>query len=255
MRTLHGLVLLLASVGLAACSSSGTGGGTPLTGTGGSAQNQTTGGGSGVIGAAGGSIGTGGSTISTGGSPSTGGSGGTPGSSGSSGTGGAAPLDGGSSGVTPVTLFPLAVGNQWTFQMTVTGPSPSCPAGPATDTITKMETVGGRTAFRLNDSCLSPSGDYDYSLNAGQIDVEAQGMWYPYLAAPVQDGHSWSDRSVTYTWRKVPSITVPAGTFSDCWSRYPSLSVLDVATYCNHVGPVQYVGASGRKELVSYSLK
>jgi hypothetical protein len=199
-----------------------------------------------------GPTGSGGATTSTGGTPSTGGSGGNAGLSGNPGASGAAPLDGGNSGVTPETLFPLAVGNQWNFQMTVTGPNPPCAAGPVTIAVTKTGTVRGRPAFATTDTCFGPGDD---SVNAGQIESISGSQWNVTLASPVQDGHSWPWQGTTLTWQRVGTVSVPAGTFSECWARVPSNPAEATATYCNHVGPVRYVAPNWKQELVSYSLK
>lgn len=44
--------------------------------------------------------------------------------------------------------------------------------------------------------------------------------WYPILKGPAVDGAAWTynyNGTRTSTWHAVPSITVPAGMFTDCW--------------------------------------
>jgi hypothetical protein len=137
--------------------------------------------------------------------------------------------------------------------MSVTGSTAECAAGPVTLAVSKTETAGGRTAFVETDSCYKSTEDY--SVNAGQIEILNGTFWDVSLAAPVQDGHSWLYGTVTFTWQRIGSVTVQAGTFADCWSRMTSPSGLQVATYCNHVGPVRYVAPDWKQELVSYTLK
>ena len=154
--------------------------------------------------------------------------------------------------VTAAQLFPLAVGNRWTYQVTST--AADCPSGSHDASIVGTMTEGNETAFDFRDYCEDSSPTY---LRAANDEVlEYQVDWARSLAQPVQDGYSWMfTQNFTLTWHAAGTVTVPAGTFQNCWDRLSmSGATLVTKTYCPDVGPVK---ESGFEDVVltSYSLK
>lgn len=204
--------------------------------------------GGGDAGAASAVAGNAGATSSSGGSPSVGGSTGAAGSgqggssagtsagtnTGGNGTAGVGGNDGGS--VTPLELEPLAVGNLWTYTVTVQEPTDDCPNGSGTREIKTSVEWEGRTAFEMHRFCdLDPTY---LNVTNGEIYQYLEG-WYRNVAAPVQEGATWAFApGYTLKWSSVGAVTVPAGTFTNCWRR--SIAEYEGSiTFCPGVGQVQ----------------
>lgn len=228
-------------------------GGSSGSGAGGSAGTSGGAAGSGVGGDAGESSGSGG-TAAQGGTTS-GGTGGTDaGAGGTSGTAGS----GGGGNQEP--LVPLITGHRSEFRFVALDssmPTLETCDDPFTE-VGEMDTIEGVTGTRYLSFCtddfvlIEGSGD---SLTAHIIDPtgKALGTAIEYIHSPVEDGESWPTGAPTYTWAEVTeSLTVPAGTFDDCWERVapPDIATL---TYCRGVGLVVGVHTSNnwRLELVS----
>lgn len=196
-----------------------------------------------------------GATTSNGASPSVGGSGGATGNgqggansgtgadgsagknaSGSSGTAGAGGNMGVGGSVAPLELEPLALGNLWTYTLTVQQPTADCPNGVGTRELTASVEWEGRTAFELHRFCDSEVTHLN--VTNGEV-YQYLGGWYRNVAAPVQEGATWAFApGYTLRWNSVGAVTVPAGTFSNCWRR----SILEYEgsiTFCPGVGQVK----------------
>jgi len=167
---------------------------------------------------------------------------------------------GGASGsgdlLTAADLFPLAVGNRWTFL--VTGGMADCAAGLHDATIAGTATQGGEQAFELRDYCRDDFPGY-LRASGGEV-LEYQAEWARSLAQPLQEGYSWMFTSnYQLEWHFVGTVNVPAGTFDDCWQRSTTVTsgsgFMSRRTYCPGVGPVQTVNSDGEASLASYSLK
>src|SRR5207253_2269887 len=50
-------------------------------------------------------------------------------------------------------LYPLAVGNQWSYVVTQVGAGSVCAPGTHTQQVTSANPVGGRAAFQMNSFC------------------------------------------------------------------------------------------------------
>jgi hypothetical protein len=149
------------------------------------------------------------------------------------------PADGGvDAGALPID--PIAMGNSWTYNVTVVGTYPDCTAGSGTSAVTQHSTLDSKDAYLITSFCpkidsvwYSADGDTVYAYN-GQT-------WLLALEAPVQDGHTWSNSIETYVWKDVGSVQVDAGTFTNCFEA----DVQDAAqyyavTFCRGVGPVKW---------------
>jgi hypothetical protein len=220
----------------------------------GGAEN-TAGAGGAPIGVAGSTSGSGGSSAA--GAMTGGASGAAPGgsslggsSSGTAGASGNAGANGGGA-VVAADLLPLADGNNWTYSaeediegctmanhLQVTGP----------------ESYEGRMAYRLVDSC-SPDSPSFVSVIEGRIEQFSK-QWDVTLGMPLAEGTTWQySVSTTFTWQAVGTVTVPAGTFENCWKRVAmSQANATHRTYCPGVGRVLDERGEAKSELVSYEL-
>jgi hypothetical protein len=176
----------------------------------------------------------------------------------SAGTAGAYQGGGGIHSV-PAPLVPLVAGHRSTFAFTPldpTQPMAETCADPVNE-IGSEQTVQTFTGFRYESFCnatpmlLTGSGD---ALRAYPLlgDPPSLGPAIEYIHFPVRDGESWWLDGAELTWASVPdSVTVPAGTFWNCWVRLapPGISTL---TYCRGAGLVTGVheAANWRLELV-----
>lgn len=185
------------------------------------------------------------------------------GSSGGAASGGAPSSD----GVSPVALFPLTVGNRWTYAHTELGPGTTCPTGLAAyvRTVERTETVDGRLAHVVSWPC-APDVELLLAPEANELLQWFEGstpIWSVTLAAPVQEGHRWTDPQlgIEFTWRSAGTVTVPAGVFEDCWTRTAQLTgsssggSQSTFTYCAGIGPVRQWNDSYELVLTSYELE
>lgn len=136
-------------------------------------------------------------------------------------------------------IDPIDVGNAWTYDVTVLGWYPICSSGRHTATALEAVRVGGKNGVRVQSLC-DRAGTYVYAAEGDRVWSWYAGAWRRSLDAPVRAGHAWSDDYFDYTWERVGTVTVPAGTFKSCWSakkltRYPSYTV-----FCRGVGPVHW---------------
>jgi hypothetical protein len=162
------------------------------------------------------------------------------------------PVDGGradaaraDAGGGPAALWPIAVGDRWTYSDTG-----NCP-GMSERAVVSANPVGGRPAFQLR-GCNGVI--VDLSVPGGdEVDAFANA-WLVLVDPILEDGHSWSYSSITYTWRREGTVTVPAGTYSDCWTAVASASSFPTNTYCRGVGPVHSVSDTAEQILTSTNL-
>jgi len=143
------------------------------------------------------------------------------------------------------TLFPLKLGNQWSFASTILGTGAAC-GKTMTQTVASTNATDGRPAFQVTTLCPPPSvlstDSYSVPASGGdEVDYDYQGTWTMVIDPTLVDGHSWpSVQGQTLTWQRVVgSITVPAGTFADCWTAHSSQTGNVFSTYCRGVGPVR----------------
>jgi hypothetical protein len=161
-----------------------------------------------------------------------------------------------SQGIRPVDLFPVVVGNRWTYEVReFMDADPSCPDGQYVSEIGAAPApVGGRTSFVFESYCV---GIRILSINGPDIDVAAVAAenWYPYLTGPVEEGaeFSYAGTSFKIRWSYVGHVTVEAGEFDGCWNAVDNL-YSNVLTYCPGVGLVRSHGVSlgVNAELVAY---
>jgi hypothetical protein len=153
-------------------------------------------------------------------------------------------------------LFPLEVGRSWTYQ--ITSSYSSCPAGQGFFDVVGTTTVNGGTAFDV----LSPCGyEGTYTETGDIVDDQystSNGTWFRDLDEPVMDGYSWTttNGSATFsmTYSSAGTVTVPAGTFTDCWMVTQGVPYTQTWTYCQGVGQVSSVMVDLSGGGISYQL-
>jgi hypothetical protein len=136
-------------------------------------------------------------------------------------------------------IDPIEVGHAWTYDVKVLGYYPLCTSGSHTATTLESVRVGGREAKRVQSVC-SRAGTFLYAVEGDRVWSWWAGAWRLSLDAPVRSGHVWSDDYADYTWERVGTVTVPAGTFKTCWSATKLSSRPSYTIFCRGVGPVHW---------------
>jgi hypothetical protein len=136
-------------------------------------------------------------------------------------------------------IDPIALGRSWTYDVQVFGTTPVCDGGQHTGAVLGESMVLGKQAFQIQSFCPAAGTSY-YAVDGDVVDVDYQGQWVLALDAPVQEGHTWSNGVATFTWHSAGSVTVPAGTFGDCWNATESVSYTAYTLFCRGVGPVRW---------------
>jgi len=144
-------------------------------------------------------------------------------------------------------LYPLAEGRVWTFEVISSGCNE--PVYPVT--VGAIEMVGGREAFLVTTGTVECGVvERHLSQNGQAVDRydPLNDTWTPLVAEPIEDGAVWADGE--QRWEAVAEITVPAGTFADCWRAVDPQDGVTGTTFCPGVGPVQLRGFELTQNLV-----
>ena len=136
-------------------------------------------------------------------------------------------------------IDPIEVGREWTFDVKVLGIYPACANGTYKAIGANAETVEGKAAIYVTSFCPSSPG-FHYSVDGDNVWSHYLGDWIPSLQAPVQQGHAWTDGYLDYEWESKGTVTVPAGTFDECWSATTVASYTSYILLCRGVGPVRW---------------
>ena len=100
--------------------------------------------------------------------------------------------------------------------------------------------VDGRNAFDLLSFCVAAGTSEVAPTGSGdEVDLDYQGTWLVMIDPTLVDGESWTYFNSSYTWHRETSITVPAGTWTDCWTAQQNVSYTAYMTYCRGVGMVR----------------
>lgn len=142
-------------------------------------------------------------------------------------------------------IDPIALGRSWTYDVSIIGTYPICKPGSHTGAVLGQKTTGGKSSFQVQSFCPG-AGTSSYYVDGDHVEVYYRGAWILSLEAPVAETTMWTDGLLQYTWEKVGSITVPAGTFNDCWAA-KHVGGVSYTRFCRGIGPVQwhYVDGSG----------
>ena len=161
------------------------------------------------------------------------------GSVGDGGTSGDASLgDATTDGGKDLRIDPIEVGRAWTYDVTVLGFYPACATGTFVSTALGSAPRDGKTAITVQSLCKN-AGTFDYAVEGDRVFAYVAG-WRLSLDAPVAEGHTWSDGLRTYKWESKGSVTVPSGTYADCWSATVVASYSSYTVFCRGIGPVKW---------------
>lgn len=138
----------------------------------------------------------------------------------------------------PDAIDPVAVGNKWTYDVTVLGTFPICHAGTSVAEVLGAKTVGGKPAFQVQSFCPG-AGTSSYYVTGDHVEIYYDGVWVLALDAPVTEGHTWSNGVDGFVWHDVGTVTVPAGTYTRCYEA-KEVGSPNVTTFCRGVGPVKW---------------
>lgn len=154
----------------------------------------------------------------------------------------------------PADLYPMAVGNTWTYvvEEKIVG---SCPEEGRSISFVEEEFLDGRDTFVGTNVCF-PGSTARQAIDGDIIEQysEPEAEWFVSYQAPLENGFEWSPlEGTTLRWEEVGSLTVPAGTFEDCWHRV-IVGTIAQNTYCAGVGMVRSETEAYIAELGSYVL-
>ncbi|MBN2804268.1 MAG: hypothetical protein JXR91_14325 [Deltaproteobacteria bacterium] len=154
-------------------------------------------------------------------------------------------------------IFPHKVGNWWLFKYeNIDAAGGSCEPGDWKAEILSMKLVDNIETYSYLNPCivqgiqstilLQFEGNKTYYANEG----------YYYIDTPIEQDYEWpSPKEGNFRWDAVDTITVPAGTFNNCWDKVyePTDNHL---IFCPNVGRVKgYTGTAYKSELVDYHLE
>jgi hypothetical protein len=261
------LVLAFGLVAASGCGDEGSDGGSGAGGVGAASSGGTAAqlGGVGTAGIGGGA-GTGGAGVAGGGTGGSGAAGtrGDAGSAAAAGNGGSGPA----AEPTPDNLMPLAVGNRWTYRVTVSVPDTSpCAAGDRSTEILAASSVDGRDAFEAKHVCDAVSSAQvrfyahtDAGLETRRCPdgaVGCVGSWTIGLPRPIVDGATFDSLVGLRTLRRLGRVSVEAGTFDECWETEDSADPPLLSVYCVGVGPVAFsqIDATAAMPAIGYELE
>lgn len=136
-------------------------------------------------------------------------------------------------------IDPIEVGHSWTYDVTVLGIYPLCQNGTFTSRTLETSMLDGKTALHVESLCPGV-GVVKYAVDGDRVHSYFLDEWILSLDAPVQAGHQWTDGYRDYRWESKGTVTVPAGTFSDCWSATTIAAFESYILLCRGVGPVRW---------------
>jgi hypothetical protein len=136
-------------------------------------------------------------------------------------------------------IDPLAARHSWTYDVQVLGTSPVCIEGRHSATVREESTVLGQHAFKIESFCPGLGSSY-YAAEGDKVQLDYQDAWVLLLDAPVEEGHSWTNGVSVFTWHDAGSVTVPAGSFSNCWKATETANFTAYTVFCRGVGPVHW---------------
>lgn len=156
-------------------------------------------------------------------------------------------------------IYPLARNRVWSFDVRAVGTGAVCAPGNYRDEVVGVTSMDGREVFEVQGWC-SAVGTVQMTVQGDLVRVRYGDDWIVVADEPVQEGHHWvSTGPVSYTWRDVGTVTVPAGTFDNCWKREQDVTYTAYTIFCRGIGPVRsysedLAGNGWDAELVDYSL-
>jgi hypothetical protein len=136
-------------------------------------------------------------------------------------------------------IDPVAPHRAWTYDVSVFGPSSVCAPGRHDGKVTREDVVDGKHAYEVASFCPGmPS--FFYAFDGDRVELDYKGQWVLALETPVQEGTTWSNGAGSFTWHDAGKVTVPAGTFSQCWKATENASFTAYTVFCRGVGAVRW---------------
>jgi hypothetical protein len=132
-------------------------------------------------------------------------------------------------------IDPIVVGHSWTYNVTIFGSYPLCTAGSHDGVVLGTKMLDGKPSFQVQSLCPGV-GTLDYAVMGDVVQFDYMATWVLALDAPVAEGH---------TWHSAGSVTVPAGTYPDCWKATQNVGYEAYTVFCRGVGPVHWYTKNG----------
>ena len=147
----------------------------------------------------------------------------------------------GGGGTATKRLYPLAVGYTWTYDVKAVGAGAVCATGTHdAKVLAGPKPVAGRQAYDVASFCVAAgTSQIAPAAQGDEVDVYYSGGWLKFVDPDLTEGHSWPHFNSGYSWHKEASVTVPAGTFTDCWTAKQNVTYSAFMTYCRGVGMVR----------------
>jgi hypothetical protein len=136
-------------------------------------------------------------------------------------------------------IDPIVVGRRWTYDVTVFGTYPICTLGSHDGVVLGAMMLDGKRAFQVQSFCPG-LGTVNYAVSGDVVQYDYMTTWLLALDAPVAEGHGWTNGVDTFTWHSAGSVTVPAGTYADCWKATQNVAYESYTLFCRGVGPVHW---------------
>ncbi len=137
-------------------------------------------------------------------------------------------------------IFPMNDTWTWTYQVTTFGNAtfgsacrPGSVVRQAKGTVTRQNLVG----TLLPTLCQSAVETVAYRVSGDSVYYWNGAEWTTYVEAPLTEGRKFYSGVQGYTWQRPPKVTVPAGTYRDCWTKKHDRSDSQ-ETFCRGVGLV-----------------
>lgn len=132
-------------------------------------------------------------------------------------------------------LYPLAVGNEWTYEVKKVGPYYPCKEGLEVMKISGLHDVSGvsgyKTEFCGYSSVIRRSGEEILSYFAGKEN------WFTYLGTPI-DKHKWSEFHCESQWDYIGKFKTPMGELDNCFKKTRGVAYTHIEVFCDKVGLV-----------------
>ena len=157
---------------------------------------------------------------------------------------GAAPPDGASIDAAPPDerIDPLALGRSWIYEVETREGGAPCTAGvQVSEVLGPGNTYDGSASLRYKPLCTVTVADaiIEGDRFIGYVVDASPAVPLLVLDSPVEEGHAWAyspGGQPTLVWHDAGTVTVPAGTFTDCWNRDNVNASPGHFTYCRGVG-------------------
>jgi hypothetical protein len=106
--------------------------------------------------------------------------------------------------------------------------------------------VDGRHTYQISSYCTGgPTANVSVSTTSADVD-EGGGKFVPQLAEPVTEGAQFQSIAGPTTWHFEGTVSVPAGTFQQCWR---TTSGATFVVYCPGAGTVHIHDVQGSAQI------